>query len=479
MQPTLALLLWLVLLIALLRFDPAHEDRTSPALWVPLIWLAILGSRLPSQWQSPDVGAMSVQAMQEGNPLDRTIFVLLIVFAIGILFSRRFNFIQFVAQNILLISFLSFALLSVFWSDFPFVAFKRWFRDFGTYLVILVVLTDRSPVEAIRTVLRRLAYILVPLSIVLDKYFIQLSRVYNPWTGAVTYVGATTSKNMLGLLCLVSGLYFLWDIFARWPHRRQRRTKLILAVDVAFLTMSVLLLQTAQSTTSKLCLTLGGLVILVSQSKFIRWRPAILKAAIPGVFCLYLVLVFVFEMSGTLAKAVGKDPTLTDRTGIWAFLLGMHTNPLIGTGYQSFWLGPRLDYFWHASGFGHINEAHNGFIEVYLELGVIGVVLLIGFLIASYRTMYKRFVSSPSAGILGLAVWLVLIFYNVSEAAFEAGLMYAFFLMTAMSVPKRSALRVNAIHANTRHGAIPEGQGKVSRGVAGPSTGSKKALPAF
>ena len=301
------------------------------------------------------------------------------------------------------------------------MAFKRWFRDFGTYLVILVVLTDRSPVEAIRTVLRRLAYILVPLSIVLDKYFIQLSRVYNPWTGAVTYVGATTSKNMLGLLCLVSGLYFLWDIFARWPHRRQRRTKLILAVDVAFLTMSVLLLQTAQSTTSKLCLTLGGLVILVSQSKFIRWRPAILKAAIPGVFCLYLVLVFVFEMSGTLAKAVGKDPTLTDRTGIWAFLLGMHTNPLIGTGYQSFWLGPRLDYFWHASGFGHINEAHNGFIEVYLELGVIGVVLLIGFLIASYRTMYKRFVSSPSAGILGLAVWLVLIFYNVSEAAFEAG----------------------------------------------------------
>src|SRR5208282_2825914 len=119
-----------------------------------------------------------------------------------------------------------------------------------------------SPLEAIRTVLRRLAYILVPLSIVLDKYFIQLSRQYNVWTGAFTYVGATTSKNMLGLLCLVSGLYFLWDIFARWPHRRQRRTKLILAVDVTFLTMSILLLQPAQSTTSKLCLALGGSVIL-------------------------------------------------------------------------------------------------------------------------------------------------------------------------------------------------------------------------
>ena len=480
MQPTLALLLWLVLLIALLRFDPAREGRTSYALWVPLIWLAILGSRLPSQWQSAGVvGTMSLQAMGEGNPLDRTIFLLLIVIAIGILFSRRFSVIQFAAKNILLISFLSFALLSVFWSDFPFVVFKRWFRDFGTYLVILVVLTDRSPLEAMRTVLRRLAYLLVPLSIVLDKYFVELSRVYNPWTGVATYVGATTSKNMLGLLCLVSGLYFLWDIFARWPHRRQRRTKLILAVDVTFLAMSILLLQTAQSTTSKLCLVLGGMVILASKSKFIRRRPAILKAAIPGSFCLYLILVFVFELNGAMAQALGKDPTLTDRTEIWAFLLGMHTNPLIGTGYQSFWVGPRLDYFWHTSGLGFINEAHNGFIELYLELGIIGVVLFIGFLIASYRIIYKRFVSSPGTGILGLAVWLVLVFYNMSEAAFEWGLMYALFLMTAMSVPERSALRVSASHANKKHGAIPVGQEMVSHGTAGLSTGPKKALPAF
>ena len=51
-------------------------------------------------------------------------------------------------------------------------------------------------------------------------------------------------------------------------------------------------------------------------------------------------------MNGDLAGAVGKDPTLTDRTKIWAILLDMHTNPLLGTGYESFWLGPRLQRFW-------------------------------------------------------------------------------------------------------------------------------------
>jgi len=47
MPPSLALFLWLVLLLLLLRFDPARDPETSLALWVPVIWLFIDGSRLP------------------------------------------------------------------------------------------------------------------------------------------------------------------------------------------------------------------------------------------------------------------------------------------------------------------------------------------------------------------------------------------------------------------------------------------------
>jgi len=67
MPPTLALALWLVLLLALLRFDPAKEPSTSPALWVPVMWMFIMGSRLPSQW----LGAQSFeaeQALETGTP---------------------------------------------------------------------------------------------------------------------------------------------------------------------------------------------------------------------------------------------------------------------------------------------------------------------------------------------------------------------------------------------------------------------------
>src|SRR5271166_1084838 len=148
MPPSLALFLWFILLVALLRFDPARTPRTSPALWVPVIWMFILGSRLPSQWLGGQVGQVA-EALEEGNALDRTIFSFLILLAIGVLMSRSFNWSDFFGRNIALSTFLLFALVSFAWSDFPFVSLKRWFRDLGNYLVILVVLSDPHPLEAV------------------------------------------------------------------------------------------------------------------------------------------------------------------------------------------------------------------------------------------------------------------------------------------------------------------------------------------
>jgi O-antigen ligase len=149
-----------------------------------------------------------------------------------------------------------------------------------------------------------------------------------------------------------------------------------------------------------------------------------------------LALDFALGLNGSMAKTLGKDPTLTDRTKIWAFLLSMHTNPVIGVGYQSFWLGPRLEEFWQNSGLGRINEAHNGYLEVYLELGIVGVMLVGWFLISSYRGIWRRARSSEGFAVLGLALWLALVFYDMSEAGFENGLLWVVFLMGAIALHK-------------------------------------------
>ena len=451
MPPSLALLLWLILLLGLLCFDPARSAEPSAALWVPLTWMFIVGSRLVSQWLGSQVG-VAAQTFEDGNPLDRTVYSLLIVLAVGILISRSFKWGTFFVRNFALTAFLFFALVSIVWSDFPLVAFKRWFRDLGHCLVILVVLTDSHPVEAVRTLLRRLCYLLIPLSIVLIKYFPGFGTGYDRWTGAATYMGATTSKNMLGVACLISGIFFFWDTVTRWSDRKERRTRRIIMVNFAFIAMTLWLLHLADSATSRVCLVIGCLIIAAAHSDMFRRRSGLLKVLIPACFVLYLILAFGFNVNGDLASAIGRDPTLTDRTLIWKNLLSMNTNPLVGTGYESFWLGSRLALAGRSFEAG-LNEAHNGYLDIYLGLGVIGICLLAGFLIASYRNICRQLTSSPSVASLNLALWTITLFYNMTESAFKFHLMWVVFLLAGIAVPAPAADRVRGVASFDNAGA--------------------------
>jgi O-antigen ligase len=340
-----------------------------------------------------------------------------------------------------------FGLFSVLWSDFQFIAFKRWFRDLGNYLVILVVLSDPRPLEAVRTVLRRLCYLLIPLSILLIKYFPEMAKHYEIWSGVAEYVGAATSKNMLGAMCLVSALFFFWDTTTRWSERKEWRTKKIFVVNLALIAMTLWLLNLASSATSRVCLAIGCVVILAVQSKWGKRHPTFLKISIPATFCLYVILAFGFGLNGEFASKVGRDPTLTDRTIIWKAVLGQHTNPLVGVGYESFWLGPRLQSVWEMSGLKGITEAHNGYLEFYLDFGFIGLLFLGGLLTTGYRTICRQLASSPSLASLNLGFWTIMLFYNITEAAFKSHLMWVTFVMAVIAVPKRAEDRMHAFSA--------------------------------
>jgi exopolysaccharide production protein ExoQ len=460
MPPLVALFLWFVLLLALLYFDPAKVRGTSAALWIPVIWMFIAGSRLPSQWLGALTGQSWVANLQDGNPLDRTIDLVLIGLAIAILTSRSFQWSSFFTRNFALILLIIYALLSIVWSDFPLVAFKRWFRDLGNYVIVLVVLSDPRPLDAVRTVFRRLGYLLIPLSILLDKYFPTVSKIYDFWTGVGVYAGVATGKNLLGLLALLSGVFFFWDAVARWPDRNERCVKPTILVNVAFLAMCISLLITADSATCKVCMAIGCLVVVAVQSQWGRRHPGLLKLLIPGTFLAYLALTFGFGMTGDLAAAVGKDPTLTDRTKIWTFVLGMHTNPWIGTGYESFWMGPRLQWFTDMSGLGHLNEAHNGYLEVYLNLGIMGLLLIAGVLVGSYRTICKRLAPFSSFASLSMALWTVMLFFSVTEAGFRSGMMWLAFLLVAISAGVRERVPSTALVGNV--GPAGQSRGQVS-----------------
>ena len=64
--------------------------------------------------------------------------------------------------------------------------------------------------------------------------------------------------------------------------------------------------------------------------------------------------------------------------------------------------------------------------------------LLCTFLIATYRKICKRLKPLTPLGSLGLGLWTLLLFYNVTEAAFGAGLLFITLLMGSLTVPQSS-----------------------------------------
>jgi exopolysaccharide production protein ExoQ len=442
MPPFLALILCFILVAGLFWYDAAQEVKVSGALWVPLTWMFFMGSRGPSQWLGTTPGAGGIaQALEEGDPLNRAIYLGLLFLSIVILVSRSFRWGDFFARNRALTVFLLFALASFLWSDFPFPAFKKWFRDLGDYTIVLVVLSDLHPLEAVSTLLRRLGYLLIPLSVVLIKYFPAIARNYDPWTGAQSFSGAATSKNMLGIVCLVCGIYFFWDIVVKWPERKNSRQKRIIVVDALLIYYTWWLLITCDSATSRICLIIAYLVILAAHSKAIRRKPGILATAIPVVFLTYMLLFFGLGLNDTFAGVAGRT-SLSGRPEIWHIVLSQQANPLVGAGYESFWLGPRLDRIW-ALGQGHINESHNGYLELYLNLGYLGLLLMLIFVGVVYRNICKKLKPFSSIASLTLAIWTAFVFHNSTEADFRSGFMWVVFVLAALAVSRAEREKVS------------------------------------
>lgn len=97
----------------------------------------------------------------------------------------------------------------------------------------------------------------------------------------------------------------------------------------------------------------------------------------------------------------------------------MVSNPLLGAGYDSFWLGSRLDKLWSIFPF-QPNEAHDGYLEIYLQLGWIGIALLAAIIISGYRRILGAVRRASTASTLRLAFLVSALTYNLTEAAFKA-----------------------------------------------------------
>ena len=421
MNPSVATLICACVIAGLLYLDRERKVHVSRALWLPGIWIGIIGSRSLSQWLGLTTPTNS---HLDGSPVDAAVFGILLAAAIGVLILRGSRTRTLLLSNWSILIYFIYCLISVAWSHHPDVSFKRWLKAIGDLAMVLIIATDAQPVAAIRRLVSRIGFLLLPTSVLFIKYYGDLGRGYTS-DGLPMNTGVTTNKNALGLIVLVVSLVAFWNV--RWllvdkdePNRGRRLVAqgILLAFGVALLVM-------AKSSTCKACFILGSLLIIASNLRAIGRRPARVHA-----LCLTMLLVagvILLVGQADVASALGRESSMSGRTDIWAAVIPAVPNSIVGAGFENFWISPNVSIFqrnllvlgWYPPLVEDLNEAHNGYIDVYLNLGWIGVSLIALVLVSGYKRAVGAFRRSPKLGSLFLVYIVTAVFYNITEAGFR------------------------------------------------------------
>jgi exopolysaccharide production protein ExoQ len=201
--------------------------------------------------------------------------------------------------------------------------------------------------------------------------------LYDPLDGSYSFVGAFSSKNQLGFYASI-GIFFA---FAALFILRERGVWRLAAL--ACMAICGYALMASQSATSVIA-TAATLSMMIGIGLILLFAPRARKGLLLfGVF-LALAIAFVGLNAGgvdLVLGAFGKDSTLTGRTYLWSEgIAAGWENPIFGMGYYAYWVQgfPEAERLWRefyitARGGFHF---HNTFIEAFVELGFVGLVLI-------------------------------------------------------------------------------------------------------
>jgi O-antigen ligase len=434
MIPRLATLLCFVCIFYLFRTDKDINKVVSRAVWIPFLWIFFSSSRYASQWLdlgSPG-GIDTEMSYSEGSPIDRNVFLLLIIAGVWVLRSRRLDWPELFRRNIWIWLFFIYAAISIFWSDDLIISFKRWVKGVGNLVMALVVLTEARPYEALAVILRHLGFILIPLSVLFIRFFPDLGRAYH--MGSPMFTGVCFQKNSLGQLLIVIGAYFCWEFFIRKWKPQPTVKQLQNAVYLIILPMILWLLYMAHSATAVACMVIVLAFLLYCRLPLMVSKPKrILGYGLTGV-AIFGMLNSLFDIKDKIIRMLGREPDLTDRTPVWEMVINMVDSPLIGTGYESFWSGDRLIEIWEQMGVssGGIIQAHNGYIEIYLSLGIIGLVLLMTSIVTGLFKAQNQLLTNYDYGILRISLIVIVVINNYTEATYKPVSYYFVLLLISL-----------------------------------------------
>jgi exopolysaccharide production protein ExoQ len=302
-----------------------------------------------------------------------------------------------------LVALAALAMISVAWSARPDLTFRR-----SSLLLVTMLLAiyagERYPIEK---QMRLLAYTfcgmmlaIVIVRFVAPPYVVDYVSHPGAWKGLSGY------KNAFGQYMATAALLLL---FVRFHHFRWSRC--------VFLAAAIAMLILAQSAASVLCFLLIVPLMPLWRSNRVQGKQRLPVYTAIGIGMFSAMYLFITH-SGRVFNLLGRNPTLTGRTQLWASVWGaIMRHPILGYGYDTFWAGMgealdvRIGAGWMAQ------RSDNGFLDLGLSLGILGLCLFFCVFAWSFWKAMDYVRSEPrSFGVWPITYLAFFLLHNMSES---------------------------------------------------------------
>lgn len=332
---------------------------------------------------------------------------------------------------------LALCFVSALWAELPGVAFRRSVALAGTCVVGLYAGTHLDERELAQALIRSIFIVLVL------SFMVALAFPASGLDPEGRLRGVTAHKNGLGSLAALG----LLAVAATWNDHPVRGPGRRLA-QLGFIACCLAALVLSDSATPIPALAFGLLVLFLARWPWTRSTlPALL---ILTVFVIGVLTPLLAAQLGGIATLLGRDADFSGRILVWLFSLELiQTRPLLGFGYGAFWNGESALAFFHWSRFPVVN-AHNGFLQLTLDTGLAGLLLLASALLAFVSRAREAIVAEPGSGAaFAFACVAFLLAGNITEARLMVGndpftMLFVFVLVRcndAAAKPKHMAIR--------------------------------------
>jgi exopolysaccharide production protein ExoQ len=348
----------------------------------------------------------SSKAGLEGTPLLQGMWSCIYVLVAVRAASRYRSIVDAICANKPLAALVLLAVLSTVWSEDHGVTLRRSIALMATTLFGVDFAVRYSLRDQLRLLVIALGSV-VALSVILQVFFPGLIPTYD-LAYPDAWVGVFGQKNGFSKIVVLTAIVILASV-------RSSLGGMLAAICAVVAAFGLIL--AAQSMTSFVVFLVLLAVLIFAPT--LRWSKGI-RIAIQAFAGLSVVpfLLLVVRYRDAITNMLGRSSSLTGRLKIWTLAIScVAVKPLLGYGYNAFWnVSPeslRIDAVMN----WNVPHAHNAYLELALELGLLGVALYAAtYLLGLYRASEYMRIERGNSTKWPLAYLSFVLMYSFTES---------------------------------------------------------------